>query len=100
MAKWINPERGEIFFAQRVIFVEGETERVVLPFLAEKLECFNPDVSIIDCGSKHNLPLYVTIAKAFHIPYVVIHDEDPIPDPVPEGWSTEKKTRERTQFPS
>ena len=46
MGKWINPDRGEIFFAQRVIFVEGETERVIFPYLAEKLNCLNPDISI------------------------------------------------------
>jgi len=76
MAQWINPDRGEMFFAQRVVFVEGETEKVTLPYLAKKLEVFNPDISVIDCGSKHNLPLYIAIAKAFEIPYIVIHDED------------------------
>jgi len=94
MAQWINPDRGEMFFAKRVVFVEGETEKVVLPFLAHKLGVFDPDVSIIDCGSKHNLPLYIAIAKAFEIPYLVIHDEDPLPDPIPEDW-TEGKTREK-----
>ena len=65
MAKWINPDRGEMFFARRVIFVEGETEKVLIPFVAQKLGQYDPDVSIIDCGAKHNLPLYITIAKAF-----------------------------------
>jgi len=64
----------------------------VLPYLAKKLGVFDPDISIIDCGSKHNLPLYIAIAKAFEIPYLVIHDEDPLPDPIPEDW-TEDKTR-------
>ena len=36
MAYWVNPDRGELFFARRVIFVEGETEKVAIPFLAEK----------------------------------------------------------------
>jgi CRISPR-associated exonuclease Cas4 len=94
MARWINPDRGEMFFAQRVVFVEGETEKVVLPYLAEKLGVFNPDVSVIDCGSKHNLPLYIAVAEAFEIPYLVIHDEDPLPDPVPNDW-TEEKRREK-----
>ena len=98
MGKWINPDRGEIFFAQRVIFVEGETERVIFPYLAEKLNCFNPDISIIDCGSKHNLPLYVTIAKAFHIPYIVIHDEDPLDDPIPDDWTPEKIREKKRTF--
>jgi len=94
MAQWINPDRGEMFFAQRVVFVEGETEKVVLPYLAEKLDVFNPEVSFIDCGSKHNLPLYIEIAKAFEIPYMVIHDEDPMPNPIPNDWN-ENKIREK-----
>jgi len=97
MAQWINPDRGEMFFAKRVVFVEGETEKVVLPFLAQKLGVFDPDISIIDCGSKHNLPLYIAIAKAFKIPHVVIHDEDPLPDPAPDNWNEDKrKARMRT----
>lgn len=98
MARWINPDRGELFFAQRVVFVEGETEKVVLPYLAAKLGVFNPDVSIIDCGSKHNLPLYIVIAEAFEIPYLVIHDEDPIPDPIPDDWPEEKKREKQRTY--
>lgn len=35
-------------------------------------------MTIVDCGAKHNLPLYITIANAFGIPYAVVHDEDPL----------------------
>ena len=98
MAEWINPDRGEIFFAERVIFVEGETERVAFPYVAEKLGVVNLDISIVDCGSKHNLPLYITIAKAFKIPYVVIYDEDPLPDPVPTHWSAEQMRSKRKTY--
>jgi CRISPR-associated exonuclease Cas4 len=98
MAEWINPDRGEMFFARRAIFVEGETEKVLLPFIAEKLGRFDADISIIDCGAKHNLPLYVTIAKAFSIPYLVIHDEDPLPDPIPEDWNENKCREKRRTF--
>lgn len=78
MAHWINPERAEMFFARRVVFVEGPTERVILPYLARRLGVLDPEVSIIDCGSKFNLPLYMEIAGAFHLEHVVVHDEDPI----------------------
>ena len=98
MAQWINPDRGEMFFAKRVVFVEGETEKVIFPFLAEKLGMFDPEVSIIDCGSKHNLPLYMEIANAFRIPYLVIHDEDPLPDPIPNDWDENKKREKRRTF--
>lgn len=98
MAEWINPDRGEMFFAGRVIFVEGETAKVLIPYVAQKLSRFDPDVSIIDCGAKHNLPLYVTIAKAFGIPYLVIHDEDPLPDPIPDTWNADKQREKQRTF--
>ncbi|MBO9347232.1 MAG: ATP-dependent endonuclease [Chloroflexus sp.] len=98
MAQWINPDRGEMFFAKRVVFVEGETEKVIFPFLAEKLGMFDSEVSIIDCGSKHNLPLYMEIANAFKIPYLVIHDEDPLRDPIPNDWDENKKREKRRTF--
>jgi CRISPR-associated exonuclease Cas4 len=97
MAHWVNPDRSELFFARKVIFVEGETEKAVFPFLADKLGIKHYDVSIVDCGSKHNLPLYIKVANAFSIPYVVVHDEDPLPDPIPKHWDEdEKKARGRT----
>lgn len=98
MAYWLNPERGEMFFAKKTIFVEGETEKSILPFLAQKLGCFNSDVSIVDCGSKHNLPLYVTIANAFSLNYHVLHDEDPLPDPIPEEWNDDKRRSKQRTF--
>jgi CRISPR-associated exonuclease Cas4 len=98
MAEWINPDRGEMFFARRVIFVEGETEKVLIPYIAEKLALFDPDVSIIDCGAKRNLSLYVTIAKAFQISYIVIHDEDPLPDPIPAEWNEDKRREKERTF--
>jgi CRISPR-associated exonuclease Cas4 len=98
MAEWINPDRGEMFFARRVIFVEGETEKVLIPYIAQKLGRFDADISIIDCGAKHNLPLYITIAKAFGIPYLVIHDEDPLPDPIPEEWNADKRREKERTF--
>lgn len=85
MAQWINPDRGELFFARRIVFVEGATEHATIPLLAEKLGIFDPEVSVVDCGAKHNIPLYMSIANAFQLPYLVVHDEDPLPDPMPES---------------
>jgi predicted ATP-dependent endonuclease of OLD family len=98
MAHWINPDRGEMFFAKKVVFVEGETEKVVLPYLAKKLGIYDPDISIIDCGSKHNLSLYITIANAFKIQYLVIHDEDPLPNPIPDDWNEDKRREKERTF--
>lgn len=98
MASWVNPDRGEMFFADKVILVEGETEKTILPFLADKLDCFNPAISIIDCGSKFNLKLYIAILNAFQIPYFVIHDQDPLPDPIPADWGNDKRQAKQRTF--
>lgn len=98
MAYWLNPDRGEMFFAKKAVFVEGETEKSLLPFLAQRLGCYTPDVSIVDCGSKHNLGLYIAIANAFQIQYHVVHDEDPLPDPIPDDWNEEKRREKQRTF--
>jgi len=98
LAHWINPDRSEMFFAKKVVFVEGETEKVVFPYVAHKLGVYDPEISIIDCGSKFNLPLYIEIANAFKLNYIVVHDEDPLPDPVPPDWSDDKLAQKRRTF--
>ena len=98
MATWVNPDRGEMLFAQNVVFVEGETEKTLIPYLAKKLDLYSENVSIIDCGSKHNLPLYIEIAKAFKLSYTVIHDEDPMPEPIPSDWSRDKIKGKQNTF--
>jgi putative ATP-dependent endonuclease of OLD family len=98
LAYWINPDRGELFFARKVVLVEGETERVVIPYLAKRLEKYDAEVSIIDCGSKFNLPMYIALLNGFKIPYCIVHDEDPMPDPVPEDWGEEKRREKRKTF--
>ena len=97
-AHWINPDRGEMFFAKKIAFVEGETENVIIPYLSTKLDCYDPEISIIDCGSKFNLPLYITVANAFKLKYIVVHDEDPLPDPIPPEWSAEKRASKAENF--
>lgn len=98
MASWINPDRGELFFAKKVILVEGETEKTILPFLANRFSCMDSEVSLIDCGSKHNLPLYISVLNAFDIPYVVVHDEDPLPPVIPTNWDENKRREKRRTF--
>lgn len=98
MAYWINPDRGEIFFAKKVVLVEGETEKTLLPYLAQRLDCYDPTVSIIDCGSKHNLPLYIIIANAFKLNFHVVHDEDSLPDSIPDDWDEDKRKEKRRTF--
>lgn len=76
LSYWINPDRGELFFASKVVLLEGATEKTVLPLLAKKLGVFKYDYTLIDCGSKDNIPLYVRLMNKFSIPYVAVYDHD------------------------
>ena len=86
MIRFFNPDRNELFFARKVVLVEGATEKSTLPLIARRIDSFDHRVSIIDCGSKFNLTLYMEVLNAFRIPYLVIYDEDSIdPELKPGG---------------
>jgi len=76
MTYWINPDRGELFFAKKVVLVEGPTEKTVLPQLADKLGVFRHEYTIVDCGSKDAIPNYLRLLNRFKIPYVAVYDKD------------------------
>lgn len=89
MTRWLNADRSEMFFASKVVFVEGSTEACCIPYLAERIGCLDPSVSLIDCGSKNNLPLFIRIANSFRLNYQVVYDEDPVS---PDSTKEEKQT--------
>jgi len=76
MNYWINPDRGELFFARRVILVEGQTDKIVLGALAKKIDVYQYEYSIIECGSKGIIPQFIKLLNAFSIPYVAVYDKD------------------------
>lgn len=76
MNYWINPDRGEMFFAKKVILVEGQTDKIALSYLAKKLGIYNYSYSIVECGSKSIIPQFIKILNAYKISYVAVYDKD------------------------
>lgn len=76
MNYWINPDRSELFFAKKVILVEGQTDKIVISSLGKTLGIFKYDYSIIECGSKSTIPQFIMLLNLFKIPYVVMYDKD------------------------
>lgn len=76
LLSWINPDRAELFFARKVILVEGATEKAIIPFLAKKLNIFKFEYTLIDCGSKTSIHYYVNLLNKFKIPYIAVYDKD------------------------
>lgn len=76
LLSWINPDRAELFFAKKVILVEGATEKAIIPFLAEKLNVFKFEYTLIDCASKTSIHYYAILLNKFKIPYIAVYDKD------------------------
>ena len=76
LSYWVNPDRSELFFAKKVLVVEGATEKTVIPYLAQQLGIFKHEYSVIDCGSKNNIPAYCGLLNKFNIPYIAMYDQD------------------------
>jgi predicted ATP-dependent endonuclease of OLD family len=73
-----DSQRNELFFAQRVLLVEGNTEKLALPlvFRALGIDINKRGISVIECGGKTKITLFARVAKALTIPYVVLVDHD------------------------
>lgn len=70
--------RSELFLARAAILVEGQTERLALPFVFHALG-HDPDrerISIVECGGKPNIPVIARVAKAVGVPFLAVHDRD------------------------
>ncbi|MGO4185961.1 ATP-dependent endonuclease, partial [Paenibacillus sp. TAF43_2] len=78
-----NPHVNEVFFADKAILVEGDTEVVSFKLIAEKLvsdgtlpaEEYN-STTLINCVGKPTMYIVLNILNNFNIPYTVVHDFD------------------------
>jgi CRISPR-associated exonuclease Cas4 len=76
LLSWINPDRAELFFAKKVILLEGQTDKTIIPYLAKKIGVFKHEFTVIDCGSKNNIHFYINLLSKFKIPYIAVYDKD------------------------
>lgn len=76
--KELDPERNELFFANRVLFVEGDTEKLALPEYAKRLrlDLDRKGATIVEVGGKRNLKDFAEIARSFLIPCGIVYDTD------------------------
>lgn len=74
----IDSERGELFFAKRVLVVEGDTEKLVIPVFADRhrIDLNSAGGTIVEVGGKRNLIDFAELAISFGIPTGIIYDRD------------------------
>lgn len=74
---WLDPNRCGMFFASRVLLVEGSTEAVFINFLIRsRMLSAMPGVFVLDCGGKFNFHRYIQLLHEFKVPHSVLFDDD------------------------
>ncbi len=78
-------EENQMFFAKKIILLEGEQDIIALLASGRELSLFSefPEeigYSIIATGNKEEMPKYMKLLNGFNIPYVVLHELDGKPD--------------------
>jgi putative ATP-dependent endonuclease of the OLD family len=78
LIKELDPERNELFFARRLLVVEGDTEKLAFPAYAMRmgLDLDREGATIVEVGGKKNLLEFARIAISFGIPTGIVYDAD------------------------
>lgn len=76
-ALWLNGARAPVFFAKRVLLVEGATETALFSQLLDdgKLR-LPPGTVVIDCCGKFNFHRFMALLARFGIPFAIVYDDD------------------------
>lgn len=78
LIKELDPERNELFFATRLLLVEGDTEKLAFPEYSKRMgvDLDHEGATIVEVGGKRNIPEFLAVAASFGIPTGVVYDED------------------------
>lgn len=70
-----DPTRAAMLFADKVILVEGQTEKVTVPPLADRMGLTTDGVEVVDCGGNGSIPTYQRVLEEFDVKYVAWFDD-------------------------
>jgi putative ATP-dependent endonuclease of OLD family len=80
LVRMINSQNNErMFFADKVVLVEGITDRLVMTSLVDGVSArmaSNEAVEVIDVGGKHNFKDYKALLAALRTPAYIMADRD------------------------
>lgn len=77
---WLDAGRSAAFFADRVLLVEGDTERALLDYLFDHdwAHAVGGSVYVMPVFGKFNCVRYMALLDVFRVPYGVLVDADDI----------------------
>lgn len=76
--KELDPERNELFFANKLLLVEGDTEKMAFPEYAKRMGIDFDGIgsTIIEVGGKRNLITFLDLAFSFKLSVGIVYDTD------------------------
>jgi len=76
----LNADNTEMFFADKVLLVEGPSDHILMRGLIDRFYRGDKDVKVIQTYGKSNVDVYAELLEIFHIPYVIMLDRDALFD--------------------
>lgn len=75
---WLDSDRSSMFFADRVLLVEGATEKALFGWLLARdwHELTGHRIAVVDVFGKYNFHRYIALLEGFGIPYGLMLDDD------------------------
>jgi len=72
----LNADNLEMFFTDKVILVEGVSDKLLIRGLIDRFYKGQKDAKVIQTHGKGNMKLYVELLSIFQIPFLVVFDKD------------------------
>jgi len=72
----LNSDNLEMFFADKVVLVEGMSDRILLRGLIDKFYSGEKDIKVIPTQGKGNMKPYIDVLTMANIPYLIMLDKD------------------------
>lgn len=72
---WLNPDRNTMFFVNKVVLVEGPSDKALLNYLIQERNV-SANIYVVDCGMKSNIPQFMRLCEKFGVRHSVMFDRD------------------------
>jgi predicted ATP-dependent endonuclease of OLD family len=83
---WLNSDRNTMFFVDKVVLVEGPSDKAFLNYLIAEQD-IGANVYIVDCGMKSNIPRFMQLCSEFGVKHAVMYDKDDESKPNHATWN-------------
>lgn len=81
LSQELNADNLEMFFADKVVLVEGASDKVLIRGLIDKFYKGDKEIKVIQIYGKGNAQIYIELLKTFQIPFIIIFDKDVLRGP-------------------